>query len=436
MSELFAPFLGALQASISVLLTVSYGTVAAQFGLLSNDTTTQLSQLCVRLLLPALLLTKVGAEIRQDTVWIYVPIFLWCIIYNGFLIIYGWVAVKYFKMPSWVTPAIAFNNTTALPLLLIQSLESAGILQSILSGPDDTTASAVSRGATYLLVNSVVSNCITFAVGPQLLNAHEEDAPQEQKEKEDDEQEANGHSQEDLEQNGEPEESNEQTSLLPDAIDHHRKRTQQKGYKHGLRFWNQLPRWLQKTLDFLFQFINAPVIGTVIGLIIGLVPPLQKAFFKPGNEGGFLNAWLTNSLQNIGSLFAALQTITVGVKLTKALKAMKSGEGEGSGAYPWLPSAFVEVTRHIVCPALSIPLIWLVATRTEWLSKDPVLVFTMMLMPTGPPALKLAALADVSDYDEQEKMSISKFLCGSYCVSWVMAFAVVGSLKATEATMS
>ena len=36
-----------------------------------------------------------------------------------------------------------------------------------------------------------------------------------------------------------------------------------------------------------------------------------------------------------------------------------------------------------------------------------------MLMPTGPPAMKLTALADVSGSNEDEKMSIAKFLCVS-----------------------
>lgn len=34
----------------------------------------------------------------------------------------------------------------------------------------------------------------------------------------------------------------------------------------------------------------------------------------------------------------------------------------------------------------------------------------MMLMPAGPPAMKLTALADVSGAGEREKMSIAKFL--------------------------
>jgi auxin efflux carrier family protein len=56
-----------------------------------------------------------------------------------------------------------------------------------------------------------------------------------------------------------------------------------------------------------------------------------------------------------------------------------------------------------------------------------------MLMPTGPPATKLVALADVSGADEDEKMSISKFLIISYAISPLVCLAVVGSLKASLA---
>lgn len=40
--------------------------------------------------------------------------------------------------------------------------------------------------------------------------------------------------------------------------------------------------------------------------------------------------------------------------------------------------------------------------------------FTMMLIPTGPPALKLTALADMNGSSENEKMSIAKFLSVSF----------------------
>ena len=68
MSDLVVPFLGALQASVAVLLTISYGVVAAQFNLISESSAKDVSKACVRLFLPALLITNVGAQLHLDTV--------------------------------------------------------------------------------------------------------------------------------------------------------------------------------------------------------------------------------------------------------------------------------------------------------------------------------------------------------------------------------
>ena len=75
-------------------------------------------------------------------------------------------------------------------------------------------------------------------------------------------------------------------------------------------------------------------------------------------------------------------------------------------------------------------------SKTNWVNDDPVLWFVLMLLPTGPSATKLTALADVSGAEEDEKMSIAKFISASYVISPIICFAVVGSLKATLALKS
>lgn len=78
-SELVVPFVGALQASISVLLTIFYGVLAAQFKLLSGTGAKEVSNTCVRLFMPALLIYKVGSELQQGTAIRYLPILSTCI---------------------------------------------------------------------------------------------------------------------------------------------------------------------------------------------------------------------------------------------------------------------------------------------------------------------------------------------------------------------
>jgi predicted permease len=67
-------FLGALQASLAVLLTIGYGAVASRFSLLKESSSRDISKTCVRLFLPALMITNVGSELHADTIHRYVPI--------------------------------------------------------------------------------------------------------------------------------------------------------------------------------------------------------------------------------------------------------------------------------------------------------------------------------------------------------------------------
>ena len=59
---------------------------------------------------------------------------------------------------------------------------------------------------------------------------------------------------------------------------------------------------------------------------------------------------------------------------------------------------------------ISISIIYALATKTNWLGDDPMLWFAMMMMPVGPSAMNLVAMADVERTNEMDKMSIAKFL--------------------------
>ena len=71
------------------------------------------------------------------------------------------------------------------------------------------------------------------------------------------------------------------------------------------------------------------------------------------------------------------------MKLSLSQRKMK--RREHSGAVPWRPTVFAMSICFNSWPLLSIPLIWALATKTRWLSGDPILLFAMMLMPMGPP---------------------------------------------------
>lgn len=235
----------------------------------------------------------------------------------------------------------------------------------------------------------MVGNSLTFALGPKLLNGQNEDAPDADDDKFDP---ITNHIDDDAidreieEQEQEAENVNEQSSLLPNAIIQPITHANYATYKKGKRLWLRLPKWAQTSLDFLSQFLNPPLIGAVIGIIIGLVPPLHRLFFNSQADGGYFNAWLTSAISNIGDLFAALQVLVVGVKLSNSVVRMK--RGEAAGEVPWFATTLVLVIRFVLWPLISIGVIYFLATKTNAVFDDPLLWFCMMLMPAGPPALK------------------------------------------------
>ncbi len=307
----------------------------------------------------------------------------------------GMAITRICKTPSWVTPAIAFNNTTSLPLLLVQSLAATQLLDTL-----DSSGGAVARAKSYFLVNAMVGNSLTFALGPKLLNVWTESADEDNDDEND-----NDHVEA---QTQEAEHDNEETSLLPNQIARKQARVTFATWVQGRKFWKRLPEWLKETLNIVLAFVNPPVIGAVIGVVIGLVPALHRLFFNTQEEGGYLNAWLESALENIGELFPALMVVIVGVKLSTSMLRMK--KGDESGTVPWIPLVLITLVRFVIWPAISIVVIYLLASKTNLLGDDPILWFAMMLAPTGPPALMLTALADLAGASEDEKMGIAKFL--------------------------
>lgn len=70
-------FLGALQASLSVLLTIGVGVLASQFNILNQGTTKELSTLCVRIFLPCLLISNLGSNLSPESSIRYAPVLVY-----------------------------------------------------------------------------------------------------------------------------------------------------------------------------------------------------------------------------------------------------------------------------------------------------------------------------------------------------------------------
>ncbi|GMG32803.1 unnamed protein product [Aspergillus oryzae] len=382
------PLVGALQACVSVLLTMSYG-VAAQRRTATIRKRAELhprSQYCSPKLSRKSIITS--------------PLPVWSILYTCASVGLAYFVSKGLKLPPWVTPACAFNNTTSLPLLLLQSLESVGSLKPIIKD-GDTESKAISRAQSYFLLCAVVSKTIGYAVGPKLLQDGNESTNTE-------DQEADGTDPET--QNGTTEHGqvDEETSLLPQRAQKAR-RNISNSIRHGAqRISSMLPKRIRQRLMAPFEspFADVAIGCTIIGVILGLVPQLHKAFFNKYEDGGIFNAWLTSSVKNIGKLFTTFQIFVVGCKLGVSFEKMKtSGD---SGRMPLKAIGTIFLVRLVIWPAISI--VYGLAKKTNIVLTDPILWFSLMLMPAGPPALVISGLAELARISELEKMAIAKSL--------------------------
>ncbi len=415
-------FLAAIQASLSVLLVIFYGGIAAWLNLLDGKNTKAISKICVRMFLPALLIVKIGSELHAGSAGRYGIILIWAIVCHIISFGLGVFAHLVLGMPDWTTVAVMFNNTTSYPLLLIGALNETGILRSLI-GEDESTKDAVDRANSYFLVFATVSSCLTFAVGPRLIDT--ENPPEAPKEDETDMADNQAAVNRD-------EEANERTGLMssghPAPSGNPSKNSFFPSMRHSLNtaldetlqsarraslvpegWWARVGPRTRWWLLFLCDFFNAPLVGALIGVVIGLVHPLHRAFFSDTADGGIFTAWLTASLKNVGSLFVPLPVVVAGVSLYAAMNEARA-RGHFASTVPWLTITYILLIRFVVWPIISIASIYGLASRTDVLGSDPMLWFAMMLMPTGPPAMKLITLVQISNSDPEDESSIAKIL--------------------------
>jgi auxin efflux carrier family protein len=167
-SSFTATFFGALEGSISVLLTLLAGYLAARKGMIDRASVHHVSNLCSMLFLPMLIIVEMGPELTVEQLrrlWI-LPV--WGFVSTLLAHLVGWVGCKLFKTRSWVIVACGRPNSSALPLLLLKALSQTGVLQQFSNGDEDSDK-LLTRAQSLILLNVVVQQTLTFQIAPWLI---------------------------------------------------------------------------------------------------------------------------------------------------------------------------------------------------------------------------------------------------------------------------
>ena len=200
---------------------------------------------------------------------------------------------------------------------------------------------ATERAQSYFLVCAVVSKTIGYIVGPRMLDG-EGEAYLEEHQHDEPEERDGSRSQEQID---------EETSLLPERAQVARNKVGNRMKTFGGYISSFFPTKVKRELMAAFDSPSADVtiLCALIGVVIGLVPPLHKVFFNHYMDGGYLNAWLTSSIKNIGVLFTSLQIFVVGCKLGVSFERMRASSD--SGRIPVMAIVTIFLIRLIIWPA-------------------------------------------------------------------------------------
>ena len=153
-SSLTAVLLGALQGTLAVLLTTYAGYLAAspRLGLLDRPTVARISRLGSSLFLPALIISSTGPQLTVKSIarlWIML---VWAVLSSAIAHGIGWAGQKVLGLEHWTILAAGRANSNALPLLLLESLKSTGVLDVFEMEGSNT----LQRARTIVLLNSIV----------------------------------------------------------------------------------------------------------------------------------------------------------------------------------------------------------------------------------------------------------------------------------------
>ncbi|OCH86382.1 hypothetical protein OBBRIDRAFT_761455 [Obba rivulosa] len=403
-------FLGALQGTISVLLTVLAGYAFARPGKLDHTTVRRISKLCANLFLPCLIIEQMGPQLTAEKLarlWV-VPV--WGLASTLLAHLIGWAGQAVLRLPYWTIVAAGRPNTTALPLLLLQALASTGVLDALGDGEDAGTT--LRRAKAMILLNVIVQQTFTFQTAPAILKRDDG----RKKDAEDGNRLRTGPG-----RTSPIVQDHEHVGLLHDHDG--MEDDEQIDYHDALNPIEDTPdlHWplclgpLEKPVKAIYSYMSPPLIGAIIALFLGMIPPLNSLFFSPD---GALYASITQSIENLGELFVALQAFTVGAELAN-VPSIRPGI---------VPMVFVLAVRFVVMPALSFLFVWLTAGRGFYVD-DPLVWFVLIIIPAGPSAMLLANVAELVKVDIGP---IIGYLTIAYMLSPLLAAVCSLGLKLVE----
>jgi predicted permease len=211
---------------------------------------------------------------------------------------------------------------------------------------DDSPDLARSRGISFILIASLLSNLLRYSVGTWLL----EDRKQKRDETSDDEED-------------------ESMDTMPLLRSSPRRRNITRIAVSG---WHRAR-----------EIFNPPLLAAVVALLVGIIPTLKHIFFS---EQGAMYSSLTATIRQLGQACIPMVMITLGAELYTLPRNTSASTKE-------------MVTAIIILKMLAMPLLGgaAVLSLRQWVTDDPMLLFVLILLAASPTG-KYNTIVSISKY--------------------------------------
>ncbi|KAL1922401.1 uncharacterized protein VTP21DRAFT_9940 [Calcarisporiella thermophila] len=361
-SGFVAVALSAVQSTAQVLFICSVGYLLAQrFEVFRYGAARKgLQVLLINCLIPCLLFSKVGkaVDLQKLLEWWPLPVFFF--IYFVLSALLGWIGSWLFgwkgSLRKFVCASIIFQNTTSLPLALVQSLGDTPAIRYLMKREDDEPQEAVSRGIAFILFCTLFAHLTRWSVGTWMLAPPSDDG---------------------------------KLPISVDASDHHHSQGGSDEHTPLLPAVN--PRsgpcgLIWRIWAGFVNLMNPPLVAALVAIIVGITP-LRHHFFDPS---GVFRHNLVAAIETCGAASVPLVMITLGIQLYH----LPRSENCTKSILSW-----VICSRFLLLPLISTAM---VLGLRHWISTDPMMLFVLLLMGSGPTAINMINMSQLVGAHEGE----------------------------------
>ncbi|KAJ2990442.1 hypothetical protein NUW58_g2945 [Xylaria curta] len=206
-------------------------------------------------------------------------------------------------------------------------------------------------------------------------------------------------------------------------------RTTEKSRRFCLFTYSKLPQrlrlLLEKSLNFLSEFMNPPLWAMLLSIVVASVPQLQQLFFE---KGSFIKNSVTDAVTQSGSVAVPLILVVLGANLANNTKDSDAHDPEEAKIGSRLLIASL-ISRMLLPTLIMTPILALIAKHIPVsILDDPIFIVVCFLLTGAPSALQLAQICQINEVYEGV---MSKILFQSYVV-WILPSTLALVMLALE----